>query len=118
MTATCGGYSFLGYLAGTYSYTLASLSHMVRPAGPRISSMISPTRSSPSTLVSRRSVESSEPTSDPVDDTCSANSKNSRSTMFDEPVPRLAHSDMRPVGKDLLVPVEIGGRHLLKKKKP
>ena len=35
-------------------------------------------------------MESSEPTSEPVEDTCSANSTNSRSTMLDDTVPRLA----------------------------
>jgi flagellar motor switch protein FliG len=45
------------------------------------------TRSPPSTLVSRRSVESMEPTREPVEETCSANSTNSRSTMLELTVP-------------------------------
>ena len=45
-----------------------------RPAGPRSSSMIWVTRSPPMTLESNRSVLSGVPTSEPVEDICSANS--------------------------------------------
>ena len=62
---------------------------MVRPAGPRISSMMALTLSRDSTLPSRRSVLSYEPTSEPVEEICSEKSTNSRSTMLALIVPRL-----------------------------
>ena len=62
---------------------------MVRPAGPRISSMIEPTFSPGSMLASRRSVDSYEPISEPVPDIWLTNSTSSFSMSVLLTVPRL-----------------------------
>ena len=72
------------------SFTLPSFSHIVRPAGPRISSMMLPMRSSPSPAFNRRrSVESCVPTRALVEVICSAKSTNRRSTTLGLILPRL-----------------------------
>ena len=58
ITATVCGYSCFSAPASTDSLTLESLSHIVRPEGPRMSSMISFTLSPGRMPVSRRSVVS------------------------------------------------------------
>ena len=52
--------------------------------------MMLPTRSASITFINRRSVESNVPTSEPVEEICSANSTNRRSTTLAETVPRFA----------------------------
>ena len=58
ITATVCGYSWRKPCASTVSLTLDSLSHIVRPEGPRISSMMSLTRSPGKMPESKRSVDS------------------------------------------------------------
>ncbi len=90
MTATVCGYSFCRNAASTSSLTLPSFSHMVRPAGPRISSIMTSIFSlGIPDLVRSRSVESCVPTRALVEDIWSAKSTNRRSITVGEILPRL-----------------------------
>ncbi len=74
-------------MASTASFTLASLSHIVRPAGPRISSISVSTLSVGMKELSRRWVCSNEPMIEPVPDRPETNSTSRVSTTPELTVP-------------------------------
>jgi hypothetical protein len=90
MTAMVCGYSFFRKFPRTYSFPLSSLPHIVQPAGPPISSMMSPTRSSLRIFDNIGWVLTIEPNNQPIEETCSANSTNNRSAALDLTLPRPA----------------------------